>query len=241
MNLKRTAQKFTLIELLVVIAIIAILAAMLLPALSSARNTAKKINCAANLKQIGLASHLYADSYGEYFAPARVTAISDPRYNNWVPLLMPFINRNKNADQYDTTNWTDFKKGTFLCPSKTIFYNTLAFSYQENQNIGATVRMSRMAQTAQTLLFSDARDDLDGNPHLVSATDWDTRAFFPLDPIVNFMRHSNNAPNGSNAGRANMVFVDGHVQTNNSLNSYNSLHCYPQGCNFSPSSYSVLN
>ena len=59
-------KRFTLIELLVVIAIIAILAAMLLPALSAARERAKSSNCVAKLKNLGVAVVLYAEDYDSY-------------------------------------------------------------------------------------------------------------------------------------------------------------------------------
>lgn len=65
-------NNFTLIELLIVIAILAILAAMLLPALNKARLTAKRIKCAAILKQYGTAAQLYASNFDYYMVPGQV-------------------------------------------------------------------------------------------------------------------------------------------------------------------------
>ncbi|NLE56245.1 MAG: DUF1559 domain-containing protein, partial [Lentisphaerae bacterium] len=125
---------FTLIELLVVIAIIAILAAMLLPALAKAREKARTISCVSNMKQINTAAQMYLGENDDYFVmPGYGGGETFDKWLTWDLSLLPYISGNK-ADR------------VFACPlNQTPSGSRSARSYHINANLASTGRTSSLA------------------------------------------------------------------------------------------------
>ncbi|HRU06176.1 MAG TPA: type II secretion system protein [Candidatus Brocadiia bacterium] len=147
---------FTLIELLVVVAIIAILAAMLLPALAAAREKSRRASCMSSLKQMGSALETYCGDYGQYFPSSHTwggaTANLNQKYQRFIddgwysdparvtgPIPAPDAATASNIDGYVRTgprlhdaNATTAGDNMTFCPS--IFFRTIFMGQRESQS-----------------------------------------------------------------------------------------------------------
>jgi len=195
-------EGFTLIELLVVVAIIAILAAMLLPALSQAREKARQAVCMNNLKQYGLAFQLYSLDYEGFSTPDWYSG-SAPLAGSWVKRLIPYMGSPKYIGQ-SGCNSTNCMSKIFFCPTiykifpASIYANHASYSsYAYNLRV-AKRRIDRVRNPSRVAVFVEGRIHTPG--HLNRSigsypSDWDSTVSVP---------HS---------GLTNVCFVDGHVES----------------------------
>ena len=106
---KRSRVGFTLVELLVVIAIIGILIGMLLPAVQAVRSSARRISCANNMRQLGLAVHNYESAHMAFpvnqVGPGESDGAGGHKsgYYSWLVPLLPFVEQENVYDQFDLT------------------------------------------------------------------------------------------------------------------------------------------
>jgi prepilin-type N-terminal cleavage/methylation domain-containing protein/prepilin-type processing-associated H-X9-DG protein len=134
MQPKPPRPAFTLVELLVVIAIIGVLVALLLPAVQAARESARRMSCQNNLKQIGLALH-NAGTSRNVFPPARIDdpTLPVPRANQWGRVsvhafLLPYIEQSNLASQFDIGK--DYRSAPTSSPASARSSNIVVTSTQ---------------------------------------------------------------------------------------------------------------
>ena len=153
-DVPRGRKGFTLVELLTVIAIIAVLAAMLFPVFSRAREQARKATCQSNLKQLGLTMMMYSQDYDEHMLPAMVE--TDDSYR-WPQILAPYLKDRAfvtcpDADYSGTMGSGFTYQDTFTSqpgdPSYKFYYYGVYPSYGYNYAYLAPVHQSSSDETS---------------------------------------------------------------------------------------------
>jgi prepilin-type processing-associated H-X9-DG protein/prepilin-type N-terminal cleavage/methylation domain-containing protein len=196
---------FTLVELLVVVAIIGVLMSLLLPAVSAAREAARRTECASNLRQVGLGLQQYAHTYNGRMPETMHTIVDADEHKSWIYTLGPYT---QNVDSIR------------ICPSDPYAKERLdkkLTSFVLNDYVtvpggGAVLNLFAMQVTTRTILAFEASDDLPRSfyhEHIHAKT-WFKKSNVRDGKVWESLREEIQADRHN--GGANYLFADGHVE-----------------------------
>jgi prepilin-type processing-associated H-X9-DG protein/prepilin-type N-terminal cleavage/methylation domain-containing protein len=216
--MNRTKHGFTLVELLVTIGLIALLIALLMPALNVARQAAKSVQCLSNLRQLALAAHSYAAENRGYYPPAQYsrTGPEGTTYFNWdfTTVIDAATGSSRVVPGLLWGGQTDAR--VLQCPSYdrsySVYdpytgynYNTSYIGHGENEAIEAPAKVNQVKAPQRCALFGDAEYQYGANKYM--------RAPLPSPGDATFGYRWAGTQGFRHRGRANVVFADGHGES----------------------------
>lgn len=198
---------FTLIELLIVISIIAILAALLLPALNSSRDHAQAIRCTNNLRQVGSMISAYSNDHQDYFPCTQSGSVV-----RWLDRLASHcgdVSGGPNPDSYwltsrsAATSWCGVPRGVFGCPGNVLQRRPgqdYGINYYLVRYDAPIPKPSLLRNPSRLLSVGDIGSLFPASEEFVPEA---KPKWMNSSPTIFFLRHRE---------KANCLFVDGHVK-----------------------------